>query len=121
MKMRSFFMFPGALNDRGLGKIKYLLLNIQFNQSVTFLFFIFYCIQFIPVNAVYIFDIAQPHIQHCLEIMIGDGGFYTATPVMATNNYMFYLQVIDSIVQNTQQVYIGIDHQVGYIPMHKYF
>ena len=53
---------PGILYDGGFRQVVYLLMHVQFNQSVGFCLLVFYSFQLLFVQAVYVFDVTQPVI-----------------------------------------------------------
>ena len=47
-------------------------------------------IQFVGMQAVYIFNVAQPVVNQA-KLFVAHGGYYTTAPIVTGNNYMLYL------------------------------
>src|SRR6516225_6711796 len=92
---------------------------IEFNQAVCPEFSIPDGFQFIPVKPVDVLDIAQPHIKNLFEVMVTHCGLDAATTVMAADDHMVYFKVTDGILQDTEQVYIRMNDQVGNIAVNE--
>src|SRR5262245_17114128 len=101
MQIGALFILPGPLDDRCFCEIKYLLHYIQFNQTIRSPVIILQQVKFGAMNAIHIFNIPEPHIQHWLEIMISDSSFYPPASIMSANDHMLYLEMIHSIVEHT--------------------
>ena len=52
-------------------------------------------------------------------IRIESCGSDAATVIMSTDDDMFYLQHIDSVLQNRETVYIGVTHLIGDVSMNE--
>src|SRR5665213_401170 len=112
---------PGALDDGCFGEMQYLLLHIQFGKPVLSFCRIGNGFQFDPVQAVNIFNIPQPHVEDLFEIVVGHGGFDSTAVSYTTNDHVFYPQVHDRVFQYTQEVYIRMDHEIGYVAVNENF
>src|SRR3954466_6211 len=105
-------MLPCALNNGGFSQMQDLFLNVQLGETVLSLFLAGNCFEFFPVQAIYIFNIPQPHIEHLLKIMVCHGSFYSPTSIMSTHDHMFNLKMNDSIFEHTEQIYVRMDNHI---------
>ena len=64
------------------------------------------------------FDIADPFVDDA-EVVLGHRSLHTAAVVVSTNNDVLHLQMKHSILQNGQQVDVGMHHHVGDVTMHE--
>lgn len=112
-------LFPGALDDGRLGEMHYLLLHIELGEPVGAFLLIIDGVEFLAVQAIYILDIPQPHIQHVLVVVVRHRGFDAAAAIVAADDHVIDFEVIHGEVEHAKQVHVGVDHKVGDIAMDK--
>src|SRR5690606_17091329 len=120
MKVRSLLISPCALDRGSLCKIKHLLLHIQFHKPVFSLLHIADCVQLCTMNAIYILDVSQPHVEYSLVIYVGHRCLNATAAIMPANNNMLYLEMVHREVEHAKQVHIIIDNKVRHISVHEY-
>ncbi len=119
MQPGTLLLLPGPLDNGGLGEVRDLFLYIQLRQSVRTRFHVFDRLQLPAVQAIDVFDIPQPHIQHVVIIVIRHCGLDPAAAIMTANDDMPDFQMVNGKIQDTEQVDIRMDHQIGDIPVDK--
>src|SRR5690606_34090821 len=66
-----------------------------------------------------VFDMANPIINNPYRTT-SHSGFYTTAAIMPTNDYMFYFQHINRIIEYTQHIHIRMNDHIGDVPVNKY-
>src|SRR5690606_28767953 len=106
MKVRSLLISPCALDRGSLCKIKHLLLHIQFHKPVFSLLHIADCVQLCTMNAIYILDVSQPHVEYSFVIDVRHCCLNATAAIMPANNNMLYLEMVHREVEHAKEINI---------------
>jgi len=109
---------PGILNNGGMANVLDLLDDIQLAHFINLLLKVFYPIHLILMLDISILDASEPVINQTILLII-HGSLNTSTQVMATDNDVFYLQVINGIMEHREAVQISMIDTVGDISVDK--
>lgn len=109
---------PCTLHDRSAGKALDLLAYAQVAQEVGTFIDICNGIQFFGMLLRELGEGIKPVIDEA-ELLAVDDRPYTAAAMMAAHNHMFYLEYIDSKLQNRKAVQIARIYKIGYIAVNE--
>jgi len=113
-RQSTFVLDPGFLYNRGLANVVDLLNDVEFDHSSLAGLGVGYGVQFLVMKSVDIFDVAQPVVENAV-VAVGHSGFDATALVVAANDDVLDLEVIDRIVQYAEHRHVGMVHQVGYV------
>jgi TRAP-type C4-dicarboxylate transport system substrate-binding protein len=100
---------PGVLHDGGLAHVRHLLDDVQLAQAV---------LRAGPVLVAHVLHVPQPVVDQAVALVVQRGA-HPAAAVVAADDDVAHLEDVDGELHHRQAVEVGVDHDVGHVPVHE--
>jgi len=109
-----------SLNAGGLDDADTLLLHVEFDQPSVAGLLIADRVELVPVQPVDVTNLTEPAV-HEPEILGLHRRLDSSTSVVPDDNDVVHLERIDRVVDDRVDVQVGVDHEVGDVPVDEHF
>lgn len=106
------------LEGGGLDHVAALLVDVELDEALVAGLLVGDGVELLLVQAVDVADVAQPGV-HEAKVLGRHGGLDTAAAVVAADNNVLNLEVLDGILDDAHNVEVRVAHQVGNVTVHK--
>lgn len=108
-----------ALLEGGrLDHVAALLVDVELDEALVAGLLVLNGVELLLVQTIDVADVAQPGV-HEAQVLGGHGGLDTAAAVVAADDNVLYLEVLDGVLDDAHNVEVRVAHQVGNVAVHK--